>query len=133
MDEIDSAASKGRIGECLVIYMLEKCGVECHHVDRSGVDLWCQSRNKDVFTVQVKSANVSSDRPKYSFNVYTTKTADFYVFVALDLEQVIVKPVSEITYKTTLRIPIGDFTEEESNRGLDLLSNFKREDHLPQQ
>ena len=62
MDEIDSAASKGRIGECLVIYMLEKCGVECHHVDRSGIDLWCQSRNKDVFTVQVKSANVSSDR-----------------------------------------------------------------------
>lgn len=131
MDEIDSAASKGRIGECLVIYMLEKCGVECHHVDRSGVDLWCQSRNKDVFTVQVKSANVSSDRPKYSFNVSTTKTADFYVFVALDLEQVIVKPVSEITYKTTLRIPIKEFNDAKTREGLDLLSNFKKEDHLP--
>jgi len=131
MDEIDSATSKGRIGECLLTYLLEKCGVECHHVDRSGVDLWCQSRNKDVFTVQVKSANVSSSRPKYSFNVATTKTADFYVFVALDLEQVIVKPVSEVTAKTTLRIAIGDFTEEESKRGLDLLSNFKKEDHLP--
>lgn len=133
MDEIGSATSKGRIGECLLTYLLEKCGVECHHVDRSGVDLWCQSRNKDVFTVQVKSANVSSSRPKYSFNVATTKTADFYVFVALDLEQVIVKPVSEVTAKTTLRISIGDFTEEESKRGLDLLSNFKKEDHLPQQ
>ena len=133
MDEIDSAASKGRIGECLVIYMLEKCGVECHHVDRSGVDLWCQSRNKEVFTVQVKSANVSSDRPRYAFNVATTKTADFYVFVALDLEQVIVRAVSEVTAKTTLRIPIDDFTEEESKKGLDLLSNFKKEDHLPQQ
>ncbi len=131
MDEIDSAASKGRIGECLVIYILEKCGVECHHVDRSGVDLWCQSRNKDVFTVQVKSANVSSDRPKYSFNVSTTKTADFYVFVALDLEQVIVKPVSEITYKTTLRIPIKEFNDAKTREGLDLLSNFKKEDHLP--
>ena len=131
MDEIGSATSKGRIGECLLTYLLEKCGVECHHVDRSGVDLWCQSRNKDVFTVQVKSANVSSSRPKYSFNVATTKTADFYVFVALDLEQVIVKPVSEVTAKTTLRIAIADFTEEESKRGLDLLSNFKKEDHLP--
>ena len=130
MDEINSAASKGRIGECLVIYMLEKCGVECHHVDRSGIDLWCQSRNKDVFTVQVKAANKSSDRPKYPFNVNTTKTADFYVFVALDIEQIIVMSTSEVTDKATLRIPIEDFTEEESNRGLDLLSNFKREDHL---
>ena len=133
MDEIDSATSKGRIGECLLTYLLEKCGVECHHVDRSGVDLWCQSRNKEVFTVQVKSANVSSDRPKYAFNVATTKTADFYVFVALDLEQVIVRPISDVAHKTTLRIPIDDFTEEESKWGLDLLSNFKREDHLPQQ
>jgi len=81
--------------------------------------------------VQVKSANVSSDRPKYSFNVSTTKTADFYVFVALDLEQVIVKPVSEITYKTTLRIPIKEFNDAKTREGLDLLSNFKKEDHLP--
>lgn len=131
MDEIDSATSKGRIGECLLTYLLEKCGVECHHVDRSGVDLWCQSRNKEVFTVQVKSANVSSDRPKYAFNVSTTKTADFYVFVALDLEQVIVKSIADVAHKTTLRIAIADFTEEESKRGLDLLSDFKKEDHLP--
>mgnify|MGYP003118464980 FL=1 len=131
MDEIDSTASKGRIGECLVIYLLEKCGVECHHVDRSGIDLWCQSRNKDVFTVQVKSANVNSYRSRYSFNVATTKTADFYVFVALDLEQIIVRSTSEVTVKTTLRIPLNIFTEEESNRALALLSNFKREHHLP--
>tara|TARA_R110001583_G_scaffold25360_3_gene91750 strand:+ start:1071 stop:1466 length:396 start_codon:yes stop_codon:yes gene_type:complete len=131
MDEIDSATSKGRIGECLLTYLLEKCGVECHHVDRSGVDLWCQSRNKEVFTVQVKSANVSSDRPKYAFNVATTKTADFYVFVALDLEQVIVKPVSDVAHKTTLRIAIKEFNDVKTKEGLDLLSNFKREDHLP--
>jgi hypothetical protein len=79
----------------------------------------------------VKAANKSSDRPKYPFNVNTTKTADFYVFVALDIEQIIVMSTSEVTDKATLRIPIEDFTEEESNRGLDLLSNFKREDHLP--
>jgi len=131
MDEIDSTASKGRIGECLVIYLLEKCGVECHHVDRSGIDLWCQSRNKDVFTVQVKSANVNSYRSRYSFCVSTTKTADFYVFVALDLEQIIVRSTLEVTAKTTLRIPLNIFTEEESNRALALLSNFKREHHLP--
>jgi hypothetical protein len=33
---------KGRQGEFLAAYILETYGVEVHHVDRSGSDLWCR-------------------------------------------------------------------------------------------
>ena len=46
----------GRAGEFYIAYVLEKNGIECHHVDLQGTDLWCQLENGKMFTVQVKSA-----------------------------------------------------------------------------
>jgi hypothetical protein len=45
----------GRQGEFLAAYILEKNGIEVHHVDRSGADLWCRINNA-ILTVQVKAA-----------------------------------------------------------------------------
>lgn len=124
MDKVDSSTVRGRVGECLVIYLLEKMGVECHHVDRSGVDLWCQSRNGDVFTVQVKSANRNPNKPRYSYNLRTTKTADFYVFVALDTERLFVQSIDEVTTAGAKQFAASKFTKEKMEQGLERLSNF---------
>lgn len=124
MDKVDSSTVRGRVGECLVIYLLEKMGVECHHVDRSGVDLWCQSRNGDVFTVQVKSANRNPRLSRYSYNLRTTKTADFYVFVALDTERLFVQSIDEVTTAGAKQFAASKFTKEEMKQGLERLSNF---------
>lgn len=128
----------GRVGEFFAIYKLEKYGIECHHVDRSGIDLWCQSLDQSLFTVQVKSSNIChfnqhNKRPAfsgYAFNLRAAHIADFYVFVALDIERMIVKPVAELEGKTQLRLTASDFTREEELEGMSLLRSFKREDHL---
>ena len=78
-----SATHTGRIGEFFAMYVLERCGIECHHVDRSGVDLWCQTGNEDMFTLQVKSANLSKIKKKvgskpllrYVFNLQSEKSS----------------------------------------------------------
>jgi hypothetical protein len=44
----------GRAGEFLAAYILETHGVEVHHVDRAGADLWCKVRGS-IVTVQVKA------------------------------------------------------------------------------
>tara|TARA_R110000796_G_scaffold1789_1_gene7289 strand:+ start:1713 stop:2054 length:342 start_codon:yes stop_codon:yes gene_type:complete len=110
--------------------MLEKMGVECYHVDRSGVDLWCQSRNGEVFTVQVKSANRNPSKARYSYNLRSTKTADFYVFVSLDRELLLVYATDELTTAKAKQIAASKFTKERMDQGLERLSSFKREDHL---
>ena len=128
----------GRVGEFFAIYKLEKYGIECHHVDRSGIDLWCQSLDQSLFTVQVKASNIchfnqTNNRPTfsgYSYNLRAAHVADFYVFVALDIERMIVKPVTELEGKTQLRLTASDFTREEELEGMSLLRSFKREDHL---
>ena len=128
----------GRVGEFFAIYKLEKYGIECHHVDRSGIDLWCQSLDNSLFTVQVKSSNIChfnqhNKRPAfsgYAYNLRSDHVADFYVFVALDIERLVVKPVGELEGKTQLRLTASDFTREEELEGVSLLRSFKREDHL---
>ena len=106
------------------MYVLERAGIECHHVDRSGVDLWCQSRNGDVFTVQVKSANRNPRLSRYSYNLRTTKTADFYVFVALDTERLFVQSIDEVTTAGAKQFAASKFTKEKMEQGLERLSNF---------
>jgi len=134
-DRIDNTGHTGRIGEFFAMYALEKYGIECHHVDRSGVDLWCQSYNEDMFTLQIKAANTTLIRrgkrtyPRYSYNLRTTKIADFYMFIALDIQKVLVMPTRKLGRKEGLQIHPNKFTEETEKEGLDLLRNFRREDH----
>jgi hypothetical protein len=96
----------GRAGEFLAAYILESNGVECHRVDRRGDDLWCKLPNGRLVTVQVKAA-ANAKIPKlgkpnaprsayYRYHTGTLCNADWYIFVALDLELIRLMPASEV-------------------------------------
>jgi hypothetical protein len=96
----------GRAGEFLAAYILESNGIECHRVDRRGDDLWCKLPNGKLVTVQVKAA-ANAKVPKvggpkanrsayYRYHTATICDADWYVFVALDLELIRLMPASEV-------------------------------------
>ena len=97
----------GRAGEFLAAYILESNGVECHRVDRRGDDLWCKLPNGRLVTVQVKTAGKASIPRKgeakasrssyYRYHTGTLCGADWYIFVALDLELIRLMPASEVT------------------------------------
>ena len=97
----------GRAGEFLAAYILENSGVECHRVDRRGDDLWCKLPNGKLVTVQVKTAAKAlvpkKGRPEakrssyYRYHTGTLCNADWYIFVALDLELIRLMPASEVT------------------------------------
>jgi len=133
-----NASHIGRVGEFFAVYKLEKYGIECHHVDRSGIDLWCQSLDNSLFTLQVKSANLchfnkNNERrgiSGYSFNLRAEHTADFFMFIALDMERLLVMPAAELEGKNQLRLLPPDFTQEDELDGVSMLRSFKREDHL---
>ncbi len=82
----------GRQGEFFAAYILESHGVECHHVDRKGSDLWCKLPSGLIKTVQVKASRgprTKDKRPGPSALVYTfshiyTEHCDWFCFVALD-------------------------------------------------
>jgi len=120
-----SATTTGRIGEFFVMYLLEKHGIQCHHVTRFGVDLWCQSHFGDVFTVEVKSSN-KNKRGRYAYDIKDDRIADFYVFVALELETVIVKAAEELPPAVGHQLAPHQFTVQELETGVRRLGNFKR-------
>jgi len=97
----------GRAGEFLAAYILESNGVECHRVDRRGDDLWCKLPNGKLVTVQVKAA-ANAKIPKvggpkanrsayYRYHTATICEAEWYIFVALDIELIRLMPASEVT------------------------------------
>jgi hypothetical protein len=96
----------GRAGEFLAAYILESNGVECHRVDRRGDDLWCKLPNGRLVTVQVKAA-ANAKIPKvggpkanrsayYRYHTATICEAEWYIFVALDIELIRMMPASEV-------------------------------------
>ena len=95
----------GRVGEFFAAFVLEKHGVECHHVDREGSDLWCKVRDS-IVTVEVKAASQPRDSgggpskrvPRYNYNT-SGNDAQWYCFVAVDLELMLMRPASEVTAK----------------------------------
>jgi hypothetical protein len=96
----------GRAGEFLAAYILESNNIECHRVDRRGSDLWAKLPNGKLVTVQVKTAAKASiprkGGPKsgrksyYRYHTGTLCNADWYIFVALDLELIRLMPASEV-------------------------------------
>lgn len=112
----------GRAGEFLAAYILETHGVEVHHVDRAGADLWCKVRDS-IVTVQVKSSqrpkstNTHTSAPYYTF-MTRNKNTDWYCFVALDRELLIMRPVAEITVSTTRFTP-AEFNETNQRRTIE--------------
>jgi hypothetical protein len=111
----------GRAGEFLAAYILETHGVEVHHVDRAGADLWCKVRGS-IVTVQVKAsqAPVKSNKRSYVYYTYATRNpvADWYCFVALDRELLLMRP-SESIVATTTRIAPSEFNEANQRRTIE--------------
>lgn len=97
----------GRAGEFFAAYILERSNLECHRVDRRGSDLWVKLPNGKLVTVQVKTAAKASIPRKgspnakrssyYRYHTGTLCNADWYIFVALDLELIRLMPASEVT------------------------------------
>jgi hypothetical protein len=112
----------GRAGEFLAAYILETHGVEVHHVDRAGADLWCKVRGS-IITVQVKTCQQpkptrKSSSARYYSYLARTKDVDWYCFVALDRELLLMRPVSAILSKT-LRLTPSEFNEANQRRTIE--------------
>ena len=118
----------GRIGEFFAAFVLEKHGVECHHVDREGSDLWCKVR-ESIVTVEVKAASharsggggPSKRVPRYNYNT-RGNDAQWYCFVAVDLEMMLMRPAAAVTTKHTAIAP-ELFTEENQRLSIEEFLN----------
>jgi len=112
------------MGEFFAAYVLEKHGVECHHVDRAGSDLWCKVRDS-IVTVEVKTASCpknmgsSSNRrsPRYNYNT-SAKDANWYCFVAVDLELLLMRLASDVVATHTSITP-DKFTLEAQEQSIE--------------
>jgi hypothetical protein len=100
----------GRAGEFLAAYILETHGVEVHHVDRAGADLWCKVRGS-IVTVQVKACTAPAQSNARSTQYYTYKTqnadADWHCFVALDRELLLMRPSESIVVDDHAHSAVG--------------------------
>ena len=106
----------------MAAYVLETHGVEVHHVDRAGADLWCKVQGA-IITVQVKTCQTpkptrKSSSVRYYSYLTQTKDVDWYCFVALDRELLIMRPVSVIMGRT-LRISPLEFNEANQRRTIE--------------
>lgn len=112
----------GRAGEFLAAYILETHGVEVHHVDRAGADLWCKVRGS-IVTVQVKSSSAPSASNRhttvqyYAFRTQATN-ADWYCFVALDRELLLMRRVGLMPASSTRFAP-SEFNEVNQRRTIE--------------
>ena len=115
----------GRAGEFLAAYILETHGIEVHHVDRAGADLWCKVQGS-IITVQVKAAQAPVKSNARSAVYYTYKTqpsdADWYCFVALDREMLLMRPCESIVAMTT-RVSPSEFNEANQRRTIEEMLN----------
>jgi hypothetical protein len=116
----------GRAGEFLAAYILETHGVEVHHVDRAGADLWCKVRGS-ITTVQVKACTAPTQSNARSTQYYSYKTqpsdADWYCFVALDRELLLMRPSEGIV--STTRIAPSEFNEANQRRTIEDMINAR--------
>lgn len=119
-----SKTDTGRQGEFLAAYILETHGVEVHHVDREGADLWCKIGDT-IKTIQVKSASQPTKSNSHTsvgyYNYLTRKlNADYFAFVALDRQLILVKPTKTITTKSTRFAP-SEFNEVNQRKTIEAM------------
>jgi hypothetical protein len=87
--------------------------------------MWCQSHLGDVFTVEVKSSN-KNKRGRYAYDIKDERIADFYVFVALELETIIVRAAEELPTAVGHQLAPHQFNTQELISGIQRLGKFKR-------
>ena len=77
-------------------------------MDRTGSDLWCRIESS-LFTVQVKSASFprayAKSPVRYHFDCGNHSQVDWYCFVALDRQLVLLSPASEVITKSIRLLP----------------------------
>lgn len=109
----------------MAAYILETHGIEVHHVDRAGADLWCKVQGS-ITTVQVKAsrAPAKSNERSYAYYNYRTQPSDagWYCFVALDRELLVMRPSSLVT-KSTTRVSPSEFNEANQRRTIEEMLN----------
>lgn len=107
----------GRQGEFFAAYVLESQGVECHHVDRKGADLWCQLPSGVLLPVQVKAslgprpAEKWRSTTRYAFSHVDPQACEWFCFVALDLKLLIVRRLTG-ALRPTVNITVKEFTPD---------------------
>ena len=108
----------GRQGEFLASFILEQHGIEVHHVNRNGADLWCKLPSGKIVPIEVKTAarpvlDNSKNTRRYHFNTPRRDDIDawFYCFVAMDKGLLWLRPTEEITVGT-LSVREPEFTAE---------------------
>lgn len=117
----------GRQGEFFAAYILESHGVECHHVDRKGSDLWCKLPSGLIKTVQVKTTRgprtkdnrSSPSAVVYNFSHISTDHCNWFCFVVLD-KQLLLMAHLENTNKMTKRFRTDAFTPEAQASSLEV-------------
>lgn len=117
-----SASAIGRAGEFLASYILETFGVEVHHVSRDGADLWCKIHDSRIVAISVKTASTASNGKKtghtYRFFTPNTVPVDYFGFVALDRQILLIRPFEEKMPRTTT-IPARSFNEGNQRRTIE--------------
>ena len=115
------ATATGRAGEFFSAYVLETYGVEVHHVDRSAADLWCRVGTQ-LRTVQVKTASCprTTGRGRQAKYIYHTLPieVDWYCFVAMDRQLLLLTPASTVVAKSTSFLP-EEFNEANQRRTIE--------------
>ena len=118
----------GRAGEFFAAYTLERYGIECHHVDREGADLWCKARGGPMFTVQVKTATKPSlnnhiNGTKYFYYSYalSAKPFDYFCFVALDRGLIRLLPRDRYPTQKSVNFSDDAFTAELQDNDISII------------
>ena len=118
---MSDAIATGRAGEFFSAYVLETYGVEVHHVDRSAADLWCRVGTQ-LRTVQVKTASCprTTGRGRQAQHTYHPSPidGDWYCFVAMDRQLLLLTPASTVVAKSTSFLP-EEFNEANQRRTIE--------------
>lgn len=118
-DYVHSNHETGRIGENLAAYYLGLAGFDASIVDRRGSDIWCQSPEGNMFSVEVKAAGKPILKrhyvtPTYYFSVQT-KIADQFMLIGLDANICRIFSKEKLTSRwssNTIQISTAEFTLE---------------------
>lgn len=111
----------GRLGEHFMAYRLESLGFQTSFVDRCGVDFWIKAPGGDIKTLEVKTSmkpgNYGHGLEAYNFTI-RDRGADFYAFVAMDKERMMILGKDELSPYRVHRIMPHLFTWQEEFLGL---------------
>lgn len=113
----------GRAGEFLAAYVLTTYNITVSHLDVTGDDLWCRSKDR-FYQCQVKAttaAHLTSKEkriPKYHFQLKNNQNyPGIFILVALDKKLLLCKKWDEIPVKV-FKIKPEEFTEEAQDKSI---------------